>query len=560
MTQPTAARSWRASGVVCVVLVALALALPWFSLFDHPIWPPEEGRYGQVAARMVNTGDWLVPYFEGRAHLTKPPLAYWAQAMGLEMFGRGPLALRLPSALATSVVVLGLVLLGWLVKRPMAGVCAALLFAVLPLTMVAGRLAAPDALLNMLWFGSLVGGLLACHGGATGWRRVAWLVLFWGSAGLACMAKAPLGAAPVVIVCTWLVVMRQWRALARLGWWWGVPLMLAPCGVWVWLIYQGHPDVLATMWEQSVGRVTGDLGKHDPWWTYIPVFLLGLWPATTMLTLPGFNFSWRNTWARLTQDPVCTLMVVAVVGPLCVFSISAGKLPHYLLPVAAPLAFLIGMMLEGQMRPAAALGSSTDRPPDVRFTYLASVALGMAGCMVAAALAPPELGAHWWWGLVLVPAFAGALWLVWVWWDRQRRTAALVVAWLGMACTWYLALECEDHIFDRLCAHQLTDVVAEVSHQNGRLLVLADDDTTRAFYYGPHVVELGRLPRSIRQAVEHLRPGDLLLVEDRLLPDVRAALASSGWAEDPAWPPRPFVLLWTTHATVLRPVRAGPQG
>src|SRR5262245_18029396 len=84
-----------------IVLIA-AIALVWFLAWAHPLYPPDEGRYGSTSATMAENGQWLVPFFRGKPHLTNPPLAYWLEATGVLAFGRSAIAIRLPSLLATS--------------------------------------------------------------------------------------------------------------------------------------------------------------------------------------------------------------------------------------------------------------------------------------------------------------------------------------------------------------------------------------------------------------------------------------------------------------------------
>lgn len=61
---------------------------------------PSEGRYCQISWEMAESGDWIVPHWNGIPHLEKPPLAYWAGAAGVKLLGRNELGLRLFATLA----------------------------------------------------------------------------------------------------------------------------------------------------------------------------------------------------------------------------------------------------------------------------------------------------------------------------------------------------------------------------------------------------------------------------------------------------------------------------
>ncbi len=83
--------------VLAYLVLLVAGVLVWFSPFDHPLYPHDEGRYAAVAAHMVDSGDWLVPVFRGEAHLTKPPLTYWLEGLAVLGFGRTEVSARLPA-------------------------------------------------------------------------------------------------------------------------------------------------------------------------------------------------------------------------------------------------------------------------------------------------------------------------------------------------------------------------------------------------------------------------------------------------------------------------------
>ena len=58
-------------------LAALALStlLPFLS--PRPFFSPDEAFYAQVAREMAETGDYVVPRFDGQPWLEKPPLVAW---------------------------------------------------------------------------------------------------------------------------------------------------------------------------------------------------------------------------------------------------------------------------------------------------------------------------------------------------------------------------------------------------------------------------------------------------------------------------------------------------
>jgi len=78
-------------------LVALLIVVAFAFQGTRGIWEPDEGRYTAGGLNMVDSGDWLVPTLDGEhAHLTKPPMTYWAIASSVALLGRNEWAVRLP--------------------------------------------------------------------------------------------------------------------------------------------------------------------------------------------------------------------------------------------------------------------------------------------------------------------------------------------------------------------------------------------------------------------------------------------------------------------------------
>ena len=84
-----------------VPFLLLAAVVFLWHLGAYGLWESTEARYAEIAARMVRSGDWLTPRFNGIAHFEKPPIAYWASAAGMALLGIDEAAARLPLVLAS---------------------------------------------------------------------------------------------------------------------------------------------------------------------------------------------------------------------------------------------------------------------------------------------------------------------------------------------------------------------------------------------------------------------------------------------------------------------------
>ncbi|MCH8215557.1 MAG: lipid-A-disaccharide synthase N-terminal domain-containing protein [Planctomycetes bacterium] len=80
--------------------LGIALLLPLINLGQPRLGSPHETRVVVTGQNMAETGDWIVPWFNGAVRLQKPPLPYWTIAAMTKLLG--PLEeglFRLPSAL-----------------------------------------------------------------------------------------------------------------------------------------------------------------------------------------------------------------------------------------------------------------------------------------------------------------------------------------------------------------------------------------------------------------------------------------------------------------------------
>lgn len=66
-----------------------------------------EPLFAEAARQMVETGDWITPYFNGETRFDKPPLIYWLMAIAYQTVGFNEWAVRLPSAIAATALTIG---------------------------------------------------------------------------------------------------------------------------------------------------------------------------------------------------------------------------------------------------------------------------------------------------------------------------------------------------------------------------------------------------------------------------------------------------------------------
>lgn len=89
-----------------VVVASLAIAARVLAMVFFPLTDKTEARYGEIARRMVETNDWITPWYDnGVPFWAKPPLSTWLSAASMHVFGVNAFGARFPS------LVIGLLLL-----------------------------------------------------------------------------------------------------------------------------------------------------------------------------------------------------------------------------------------------------------------------------------------------------------------------------------------------------------------------------------------------------------------------------------------------------------------
>src|SRR5579862_7326538 len=128
-------------------LLAAGTLLFLVNLGGPALWDIDEGRNATAALEMRESGDWIVPKFNGELRSHKPALLYWLQAAAYAVFGVNEFAARLPSALAALVTVLLVYEMGRRMFNAGSGLLSGLVLASSILFCASAHFANPDALL-----------------------------------------------------------------------------------------------------------------------------------------------------------------------------------------------------------------------------------------------------------------------------------------------------------------------------------------------------------------------------------------------------------------------------
>ena len=355
--------------VLAVAILTCVLAFAFQG--SRGVWEPDEGFYLNAARAMLTTGDWLVPQYNLRPFIEKPPLVYWGSAVGMDLAGINEWGARLAHAVWYALTVWVVGLLGRSLWDRRTGLLAASFYAACGVTMVAGNIVTPDTpltfwiTLSMFFFWKTVKHRAGASPlpvdtapveGPTPHRSFG---LHWDlnrvclgiSLGMAVLSKGPVTLIFIAAMVVFLLRTRQLKQyLLRLDTILALLLFVVMGGSWYVVVFRALPGAFSYMLDnQIVGRLfTAKYERNSHFYAflyiYVPILIGGTLPwSLSWYPLLVRNWdkirSWRG-WLSGPADPRTVFLASWVLVPFVVFSMASSRLPLYVLPLFAPLALI----------------------------------------------------------------------------------------------------------------------------------------------------------------------------------------------------------------------------
>jgi 4-amino-4-deoxy-L-arabinose transferase-like glycosyltransferase len=311
---------------------------------------------------MVESGDWLVPRYQGQPFFDKPILTYWLMAAAFEVLGPSAGAARLVPAFAALGVILATAWLGLRLFGKRTALAGAAVLSTTLIFVAFGRTAMSDMLLT-LWTTlavAVAARLLWRADGKAPWgaqsqsdaqsplvsdepegSSAVWVLALGVLLGLGFATKGP-----VAWVMAGIPIFFLW-------WWWrrlplpvslgalvpGMLVLLVVAGSWFVALYArlGSEPLAYFFLHENLERFAGeayDVGR--PFWYYPPAYLLTGLPWSLLL-IPAL--------LRIRRNDASSLLAVWIAVALVPLSLSRGKLDYYLLPLYPAMALLVGRWL-----------------------------------------------------------------------------------------------------------------------------------------------------------------------------------------------------------------------
>ncbi|MDD3147990.1 MAG: glycosyltransferase family 39 protein [Candidatus Riflebacteria bacterium] len=318
------------------LLVFLAGMLPvLLHLGTAGLFETSEARYASVARQMIDSGDWLTPRQNGLKHLTKPPVTYWLSALGMKLFGINEFGARFFLSVAAGLTALGTFLIGRLFFGTLSGLIATLVLITTLFFQIQFRglttdpfLAAGETLMVFCFFSWLNS------------QRQRWLYSFWLMAALAFMIKGPPALLPLAGLIPAAIMTGQKQSIRQLflhkaGW---AIFLVAGLGWYLTMAMMNSGLLSYFLIDETLKRVASSSHRRvAPFYYFLVLLPAGIFPWVSF-----FFVSLKERIKEFRDDPAAVYLLLWLVAPLVVFSLSRSKLAGYALPLLVPMALMVG--------------------------------------------------------------------------------------------------------------------------------------------------------------------------------------------------------------------------
>lgn len=335
-------------------LLALAFLARLLTLGGYPLTESTEARYGEIARKMLETGQWLVPQIDyGVPFWGKPPLSVWLTAISFKLLGVTEFAARISSLLLGAAVCALVYRLGRERLGVDHGLRASVVVATSLLMLVSAGSVMTDPAMVLGTTLSMVAFWLAQSTGSRSWG-----ILFFVGLAIGMLAKGPvavvLSLAPVGL---WAVVTGRCRETwHQLPWVTGSILTLLLIVPWYWAAEVQNPGflqyfIVGEHWQRfTQSGWNGDLygsGHPYPRGTIWLFALLGTLPWSPWLVWqwvrrsPALQTKLPGVLPTRPSDGWSLYLVCWVMMPLAAFTLARNILPTYVLPALAGFGLLV---------------------------------------------------------------------------------------------------------------------------------------------------------------------------------------------------------------------------
>ncbi len=315
---------------IFILLLVIGLSF-FYRLGDAPLFDRDEGAFSEATREMTLNKDYISTFLNGEPRYDKPILVYWFQLVSVLIFGINEFAFRFPSTVFAGLWIFTIFLFCRQHFDNITSLIAGIIGATSIWTIIIGRAATADALLNLLLVLTMFSLFTYIK---TGSRKSLYLLFLW--AGLGTLTKGPVAIViPFFVGLVYYISKKQWKPWFK--------AVFDPAGIVIfcvvtlpWYIFQyvkeGMPFIEGFFFKHNVDRYMSPMEGHAGSIVYYLLFtFIIIIPYTSILIriIPKVK-SFR-------EDDLDRFLWIWFFFVLIFFTASGTKLPHYLLYGATPL-------------------------------------------------------------------------------------------------------------------------------------------------------------------------------------------------------------------------------
>jgi 4-amino-4-deoxy-L-arabinose transferase-like glycosyltransferase len=336
-----------------LIILTVIMLVRLGTLGAYPLADTTEARYAEIARKMVETDNWVLPQEDyGVPFMAKPPLSTWLTAICFVLFGVTEFTARLSSFLLVAIV-------SWLTygiarsqRDPETAALGTAILASTGLTFVTAGAVMTDGAVVLSTTLCMAAFWRALHGGGRIWGYLFFAGL---AAGLLSKGLVPfvLTAVPLGI---WVIWKKKWAALRLLPWAGGTVLCLALALPWYLLAEHRAPGFLSYFFiGEHLGKFmktgwSGDLygtshGKpRGTIWLY---WLLAAfpWSLAFLGTMLRRKLRPKATDVVVTVDDWTAYLTAWAAAPMLFFTLAGNIMVTYIMPGLPAFALLMADLL-----------------------------------------------------------------------------------------------------------------------------------------------------------------------------------------------------------------------
>lgn len=338
-----------------------------YNLSEVPPYHADENFYVNSARAMINSNDYITPTYHGEKRFAKPILFYWLVTASYKIFGINLFAARIVSAFFGAMCIPVVYVIARRMFDHKTAIISTLLLPGCYLHFQISRWAITDMALNffiIMTFYFFIHGLKSEPN-----KRILFYLAYFSMA-IGFMIKGPPALIiPTIVIGSFVLILRDWKALPRLQVGSGVTIVLAIILPWFVTMFFIHGNEFK---NHILGAEIRDRIIHDtplsfyylgvtlryylPWSFFFLTSIVVRFGLTSINTkevsvkrnyLFSLISSFKSNCSELTKREhqpflFCLLWIAA---PLLLFTLFRIEHSRYMLPISPPIAMITGYFL-----------------------------------------------------------------------------------------------------------------------------------------------------------------------------------------------------------------------